>query len=96
MAGGMCKAKQRRAAKTKRNHGYESKGERPSVAKKTLKAMRTPTTKTAAEKALNKLDAWEKGKRVVVGKDENGKPLLASKMWGDAREKRFKMTSKGA
>lgn len=65
--------------KKKSKTNYTSKGERPNVNKKTLNAMRAATPATL--KMLRKVEAYAKGKNVVItienpNKSETNKPFI--------------------
>lgn len=67
---------------------YVSKGERNSVARSTVKAVRRD--RSPIEKALNKLDAWRSGKNpwiTVPGPSSNMRfvKVRANALYGDPR-----------
>ena len=52
-----------------------------SISKKIKKWNKQDNNKDLMRKALNKLDAWSKGKRVILH-DDNGKRVEAKQLWG--------------
>lgn len=81
-------------AKGKRSKGdnYTSKGERPNVSKKTLKAMRQGAEPGLHQ--LNQVKAWRKGRNVVLtipnpNKNETNKRFIrvnAKEVWPNPTE----------
>ncbi len=67
---------------------YESKGERRNVSKDIVRAMRKERKADYLQTMLNKLNAWKKGKRVLV----NGRN--ARDVWGDPRDSGMKYLSR--
>ena len=70
----------------------KSKGSMNSVSKNTKRMMRADKKADLAQKMLNKLDAWKKGKNVIV--HEEGKTTRESSVrknardvWGDPNRK---------
>jgi len=62
----------------------KSKGSMNSVSKNTKRIMRIEKKADLMQKMLNKLDAWKKGKRVIV--HEEGKTTRESVIRKDARD----------
>ena len=62
----------------------KSKGSMNSVSKNTKRMMRADKKADLAQKMLNKLDAWKKGKNVIV--HEEGKTTRESIIRKDARD----------
>ena len=62
----------------------KSKGSMNSVSKNTKRMMRAEKKADLAQKMLNKLDAWKKGKNVIV--HEEGKTTRESIIRKDARD----------
>ena len=62
----------------------KSKGSMNSVSKNTKRMMRADKKADIAQKMLNKLDAWKKGKNVIV--HEEGKTTRESIIRKDARD----------
>ena len=62
----------------------KSKGSMNSVSKNTKRMMRADKKADIAQKMLNKLDAWKKGKNVIV--HEEGKTTRESIVRKDARD----------
>ena len=62
----------------------KSKGSMNSVSKNTKRMMRADKKADIAQKMLNKLDAWKKGKNVIV--HEEGKTTRESVIRKDARD----------
>ena len=62
----------------------KSKGSMNSVSKNTKRMMRADKKADLAQKMLNKLDAWKKGKNVIV--HEEGKTTRESVIRKDARD----------
>ena len=62
----------------------KSKGSMNSVSKNTKRMMRADKKADIAQKMLNKLDAWKKGKNVIV--HEEGKSTRESVIRKDARD----------
>lgn len=91
-------------AKGKRSKGrnYVSKGERPSVKAETLKGMKRE--RTYADKMLNKVRAWRKGKRITVtlentetrGSNHRFKKMSGIEAWGDPNWKPEKKSKRKA
>ena len=64
----------------------KSKGSMNSISKKIKKWNKQDNNKDLMRKALNKLDAWSKGKRVILH-DDNGKRVEAKQLWGSPNKK---------
>jgi len=64
----------------------KSKGSMNSVSKNTKRIMRRDNKADTMRVMLNKLDAWKKGKRVIVHDDE-GNRKNASEVWGNPNKK---------
>ena len=64
----------------------KSKGSMSSVSKNTKRMMRAEKKTDLMQKMLNKLDAWKKGKRVILH-DEEGKRVEAKTVWGNPNKK---------
>ena len=62
----------------------KSKGSMNSVSKNTKRMMRADKKADIAQRMLNKLDAWKKGKNVIV--HEEGKTTRESVIRKDARD----------
>ena len=76
---------------------YVSKGERPNVSRRTLTDMRNAVP--VATTMVNKVEAWRKGKRVMLtianplvkGKEKTNKPFIrveARQVWGNPFDKK--------
>ena len=63
----------------------KSKGSMNSISKTTLRSMRADNKKDIMRTMLNKLDAWKKGKRVIV--NEDGLRKEAKEVWGNPNKK---------
>lgn len=68
---------------------YTSKGERASVSRSVVKAVRKDRPET--EKALHKLDAWRKGKNpwITIKGPSSNMPFVrvrANTQWGDPKK----------
>ena len=59
----------------------KSKGSMNSISKTTLRSMRADNKKDIMRTMLNKLDAWKKGKNVIV--HEGGVRKKANEVWGN-------------
>ena len=64
----------------------KSKGSMNSVSKNTKRMIRADNKADLMQKMLNKLDAWSKGKRVILH-DEEGKRVEAKTVWGNPNKK---------
>jgi len=64
----------------------KSKGSMNSVSKSIKRMNRQENKADIMRTMLNKLDAWKKGKRVIVH-DEEGKRKDARDVWGDPNKK---------
>ena len=64
----------------------KSKGSMNSVSKNTKRMMRAEKKTDLMQKMLNKLDAWKKGKRVILHNEE-GKKVEAREVWGNPNKK---------
>ena len=64
----------------------KSKGTMNSVSKNTKRMMRADKKADKMQTMLNKLDAWKKGKRVILH-DEEGKRVEAKEVWGNPNKK---------
>ena len=64
----------------------KSKGSMNSVSKNTKRMMRAEKKTDLMQKMLNKLDAWKKGKRVILHTEE-GKRVEAREVWGNPNKK---------
>ena len=64
----------------------KSKGSMNSISKNTKRIMRRDNKADTMRVMLNKLDAWKKGKRVIVH-DEEGNRKDARDVWGDPNKK---------
>ena len=62
-----------------------SKKSMNSVSKNTKRIMRIEKKADLMQKMLNKLDAWRKGKNVIV--HEEGKRVEAREVWGNPNKK---------
>ena len=63
----------------------KSKGSMNSVSKNTKRMMRADKKADKMQTMLNKLDAWKKGKRVIV--NEDGIRKEAKEVWGNPNKK---------
>ena len=70
--------------KKKSRASVKSKGSMNSVSKNTKRIMRIEKKADLMQKMLNKLDAWRKGKNVIV--HEEGKTTRESVIRKDARD----------
>jgi|DEB0MinimDraft_3_1074331.scaffolds.fasta_scaffold35087_3 hypothetical protein len=78
-----------------KSKGYESKGERPNVSKWCTKTMRREYMQDNLSRTLNQIDAWLKGKNVMVkvannGADAKKHPFIrvpANQVWGNPTAK---------
>ena len=70
--------------KKKSRASVKSKGSMNSVSKNTKRIMRIEKKADLMQKMLNKLDAWKKGKNVIV--HEEGKTTRESVIRKDARD----------
>ena len=57
-----------------------------SVSKNTKRMMKADKKADKMQTMLNKLDAWKKGKRVILH-DEQGKRVEAKTVWGNPNKK---------
>ena len=64
----------------------KSKGSMNSVSKNTKRMIRADNKADLMRTMLNKLDAWKKGKRVILH-DEEGKRVDAKTVWGIPNKK---------
>ena len=64
----------------------KSKGSMNSVSKNTKRMIRADNKADLMRTMLNKLDAWKKGKRVILH-DEEGKRVDAKTVWGNPNKK---------
>jgi hypothetical protein len=64
----------------------KSKGSMNSVSKNTKRMMRADKKADKMQTMLNKLDAWKKGKRVILH-DEQGNRVEAKSVWGNPNKK---------
>ena len=64
----------------------KSKGSMNSVSKNTKRMIRADNKADLMQKMLNKLDAWSKGKRVILHVEE-GKRVEAKTVWGNPNKK---------
>ena len=64
----------------------KSKGSMNSISKNIKKMLRTDNKKDKMRRVLNQLDAWSKGKRVILN-DDNGKRVEAKQIWGSPNKK---------
>tara|TARA_B100001769_G_C21840095_1_gene455869 strand:+ start:308 stop:553 length:246 start_codon:yes stop_codon:yes gene_type:complete len=64
----------------------KSKGSMNSVSKNTKRMIRADNKADLMRTMLNKLDAWKKGKRVILH-DEEGKRVDAKTIWGNPNKK---------
>tara|TARA_R100000988_G_C3881107_1_gene108350 strand:- start:276 stop:521 length:246 start_codon:yes stop_codon:yes gene_type:complete len=64
----------------------KSKGSMNSVSKNTKRMIRADNKADLMRTMLNKLDAWKKGKRVILH-DEEGKRVEAKTVWGNPNKK---------
>ena len=63
----------------------KSKGSMNSISKTTLRSIRADNKKDIMRTMLNKLDAWKKGKNVIV--NEGGVRKKANEVWGNPHRK---------
>ena len=71
----------------KRNRtSRKSSGSMNSVSKNIKRLMRIENRKDPMRRILNQLDAWKKGKRVILHTDE-GKRVEAKQVWGNPNKK---------
>ena len=71
--------------KKKSRASVKSKGSMNSVSKNTKRMMKADKKADLMQKMLNKLDAWKKGKRVIV--NEDGIRKEAKEVWGNPNKK---------
>ena len=64
----------------------KSKGSMNSISKNIKKMLRADNKKDKMRRVLNQLDAWSKGKRVILH-DDNGKRVEAKQIWGSPNKK---------
>ena len=64
----------------------KSKGSMNSVSKNTKRMIKADNKANLMRTMLNKLDAWKKGKRVILH-DEEGKRVEAKEVWGNPNKK---------
>ena len=64
----------------------KSKGSMNSISKNIKKMIRADNKKDKMRRVLNQLDAWSKGKRVILN-DDNGKRVEAKQIWGSPNKK---------
>ena len=64
----------------------KSKGSMNSVSKNTKRMIKADNKADLMRTMLNKLDAWKKGKRVILHDDE-GKRVEAKTVWGNPNKK---------
>ena len=64
----------------------KSKGSMNSVSKNTKRMIKADNKADLMRTMLNKLDAWKKGKRVILH-DEEGKRVDAKTVWGNPNKK---------
>jgi len=64
----------------------KSKGSMNSVSKNIKRLMRIENRKDPMRRLLNQLDAWKKGKRVIIH-DKDGKRVEAKQEWGNPNKK---------
>ena len=64
----------------------KSKGSMNSVSKNTKRMIKADNRADLMRTMLNKLDAWKKGKRVILH-DEEGKRVEAKTVWGNPNKK---------
>lgn len=64
----------------------KSKGSMNSVSKNTKRMIKADNKANLMRTMLNKLDAWKKGKRVILH-DEEGKRVEAKTVWGNPNKK---------
>ena len=64
----------------------KSKGSMNSISKNIKKMIRAENKKDKMRRVLNQLDAWSKGKRVILN-DDNGKRVEAKQIWGSPNKK---------
>ena len=76
----MCRKKTRQSRK--------SSGSMNSVSKDTKRRMRADNKQDMMRVMLNKLDAWKKGKNVII--NEDGVRKKATEVWGNPTRK-FRM-----
>lgn len=57
-----------------------------SISKNIKKMLRADNKKDKMRRVLNQLDAWSKGKRVILN-DDNGKRVEAKQIWGSPNKK---------
>lgn len=64
----------------------KSKSSMNSISKNIKKMLRADNKKDKMRRVLNQLDAWSKGKRVILN-DDNGKRVEAKQIWGSPNKK---------
>ena len=64
----------------------KSSGSMNSVSKSTKRMMKADNKADIMRTMLNKLDAWKKGKRVILHTEE-GKRVEAREVWGNPNKK---------
>jgi hypothetical protein len=64
----------------------KSKSSMNSISKNIEKMLRADNKKDKMRRVLNQLDAWSKGKRVILN-DDNGKRVEAKQIWGSPNKK---------